>query len=119
VKVRKLFEHMERLKPYKPIPGFKEYDWRDNPAQFVKIAPQEIANRKQYAQYLRDRKEKYGYNDRELGEHGLRVDAQNQWHAHYKIEAFENQTEEIEKDLKKLYDKGLHKVLQKKLEFGK
>jgi len=36
---------------------------------------------------------------------------------HYKIEAFEKATLEIEKDLKKLESKGLHKVLQRRLEF--
>jgi magnesium-transporting ATPase (P-type) len=115
MKVSKLFEEIERLKPYKSIPGFESYGWRDDPAAFVKTAPLEIKNRKRYAEYLKDRKKRYQYNDRELGQHGLRVDAQNEWHAHYKIEDFEKATEEIEKDLKKLHAKGLHNVLQKTL----
>ena len=108
---------MKRIVNYKSVKGFVEYGWRDNPALFVKTAPLEIANRVRYADYLRDRMSRYKYNPRELGSHGLRVDEQNAWKMHYKIEAFEKKTEEIKKDLVRLEKKGLHIILQRRLEF--
>lgn len=102
---------------YKPLREFEPYGWRDNPALFVKMAPKEVLCRRSYVEYLKERMSRYQYNDRVLGTHGLRVDEQNAWKMHYKIEAFEKATLEIEKDLKKLESKGLHKVLQRRLEF--
>lgn len=108
---------MERIKKYKSVPGFAEYGWRDNPALFLKTAPLEIENLKSYIQYLEDRQKRYQYNDLILGEHDLRIDVHNDLRAYYKIEKFQNQILEIQKDLNKLHHKGLHKVLQRRLEF--
>jgi hypothetical protein len=81
MKIKKLFEKLERRKEFKSESGFDRLGYASDPVGFIKIAPKQIQRLKEYLKYYENRKENYTYNPEFLSDWGWTKGDQNNWKA--------------------------------------
>jgi len=96
MKVKKLFEEIDRVKVFKGVKGFNPTDYKSNPKKWLELCSEYLNKANDFIKYLEERRKKYLSNDNELGEHGLTIERQNQYMTLKKINELKNNMEIVQ-----------------------